>query len=485
LPNDLTPADARRRFRSYLTRLRNDFKTRIHALKKTHSEQDRLFQYYAEEVAKAGVMELHARLDLARKCIEQLIDRGWDPNDGERGSAFFSVFSIDDNQVDPLEDVADIVSWAYNDIGGNGRDVRAEYAARFAEERSYGMEQRIQDLRFYAPRRQEGGNVFNGPVGAAMFGYDSTANVTQVPQQPAGNAYSAVAVPAARATPLDGVTIVVTDAAGAPLENAQLAAISRATEAAAPMMPRTDQHGRASLPLPEGHDYVLLVAHEQYPGVIQRFTTSHGTTQNVSLTSRDKIGSHLISSVGYLPGLPQNRLNPIFESEARRWLYVDHLTAAGFAGQPYHIDLNRPLRLSDFAGERAIVRFLYLLGQTSLINFQLCPAPPMRGIVELADDVVRTLPKAVSYRQQVRDFVHGIRVAIKELYGTENYECHFDIRPIDIQRITALLDRLKQLGKREDIIGGESDWQTVNRLKMLLDDIEHAADQIDGGIRPL
>ena len=76
---------------------------------------------------------------------------------------------------------------------------------------------------------------------------------------------------------------------------------------------------------------------------------------------------------GHLPDF-SGRLNPILDHLDRMYLYATNIAIDEGKQQPVHFKLQQPLRLTDVKGSEWIVRFIEMLGTTSLLEY----GPPDR-----------------------------------------------------------------------------------------------------------
>lgn len=72
---------------------------------------------------------------------------------------------------------------------------------------------------------------------------------------------------------------------------------------------------------------------------------------------------------GRLPGLT-GRLNPILDNLDRMYLYATNIAIDEGRQQPVHFKLQEPLRLTDANGIRCVVRFVELIGNSSLLEYE-------------------------------------------------------------------------------------------------------------------
>ena len=72
---------------------------------------------------------------------------------------------------------------------------------------------------------------------------------------------------------------------------------------------------------------------------------------------------------GHLPELA-GRLNPILDNLDRMYLYATNVAIDEGKQQPVHFKLNQPLRLTDVNGSERIVRFIEMIGDSALLEYE-------------------------------------------------------------------------------------------------------------------
>ena len=77
---------------------------------------------------------------------------------------------------------------------------------------------------------------------------------------------------------------------------------------------------------------------------------------------------------GHLPGL-EGRLNPILDSLDRMYLYAANVAVDGGRQQPARFKLNEAMRLTDVHGAEWMVRFVEMMGNSSVLEYE---PPPRR-----------------------------------------------------------------------------------------------------------
>ena len=91
---------------------------------------------------------------------------------------------------------------------------------------------------------------------------------------------------------------------------------------------------------------------------------------NVELATLSKGGSMVIAQrTGQVPGLA-GRLNPILDKLDRMMLYADNIAINDGAQQPVHFSLEENLNLVDVNGTERVVRFIDMLGESSVLEYE-------------------------------------------------------------------------------------------------------------------
>lgn len=111
--------------------------------------------------------------------------------------------------------------------------------------------------------------------------------------------------------------------------------------------------------------YSMLIAHQNYPSALME-KLDLDSDLKVELSEIDNIGSIIIQSTGYIPGL-QGRLNPIFDSANRMYLYADNIAINGGKNQPVHFSINNAISLEDNQGTIINLIFRFINGHTTAL----------------------------------------------------------------------------------------------------------------------
>ena len=78
---------------------------------------------------------------------------------------------------------------------------------------------------------------------------------------------------------------------------------------------------------------------------------------------------------GRLPGLA-GRLNPILDNLDRMYLHATNVAIDEGRQQPVHFKLGESMRLTDVHGAEWLVRFVEMIGNSSLLEYE---PPPLRS----------------------------------------------------------------------------------------------------------
>lgn len=127
----------------------------------------------------------------------------------------------------------------------------------------------------------------------------------------------------------------------------------------------TDTEGIGYITIKTRREYAVIVAHPEFPSaVLERYDPN--TDLEIILNKLDNIGSVIIQSTGYIPGL-QGRLNPILDSSNRMYLYADNIAINNGENQPVNFSLNEPMLLEDSQGVVMSLIFRFINGRTTAL----------------------------------------------------------------------------------------------------------------------
>ena len=76
---------------------------------------------------------------------------------------------------------------------------------------------------------------------------------------------------------------------------------------------------------------------------------------------------------GHLPGLA-GRLNPILDNLDRMYLYATNVAIDQGRQQPVHFKLGDAMRLTDVHGAEWMVRFVEIMGNSAVLEYEPPPA---------------------------------------------------------------------------------------------------------------
>jgi hypothetical protein len=156
--------------------------------------------------------------------------------------------------------------------------------------------------------------------------------------------------------------VLVIDADSKPIQNVQIV-LSAANGTY--LQKDTDANGFAEFAIKTRREYSVLIAHPDYPScLVEKYDPN--VDLQITLNKVDNIGSIIIQSTGYIPGL-EGRLNPILDSANRTYLYADNISINDSKTQPVDIALNQPLTLEDSQGVIMNLIFRFINGSTTCL----------------------------------------------------------------------------------------------------------------------
>lgn len=134
---------------------------------------------------------------------------------------------------------------------------------------------------------------------------------------------------------------------------------------------RTDSDGRCVLVIKTRRPYRLLISHPEYPAaLVDRVDPAEGT--QVMLPRTENIGSIIVHSTGYIPGL-NGRLNPILDVNHRTYLYANNIAIDGGTPQPATFQVNIPFELEDANGVIVFATVKHIASRVALLQFTRRP----------------------------------------------------------------------------------------------------------------
>ena len=188
-----------------------------------------------------------------------------------------------------------------------------------------------------------------------------------------GGAELRLTLPSAR-SPMEGLEGEVSvTAAGGPLSGTQVVALYPNKTW---MQGETDTFGRVSFGF---HSDLPITVFCAAPGFTARVERDWRPTEplSVQLEELPAGGSTVFPErTGRLPGLT-GRLNPILDDRDRMYLYATNIAIDEGRQQPVHFKLNQPLRLTDVNGVEWTVRFVEMVGKSTLLEYE--PPNPHSG----------------------------------------------------------------------------------------------------------
>lgn len=130
---------------------------------------------------------------------------------------------------------------------------------------------------------------------------------------------------------------------------------------------KTDANGQCSIAVKTRRQFKLLAAHPIFPAMIINKVDPSETMQ-ITLPRTDNVGSTIIHSTGHIPGL-KGRLNPIFDTSDRTYLYADNIAINGGQSQPATFVINEPIELEDADGNVVFATVKHIAARVSLIQY--------------------------------------------------------------------------------------------------------------------
>jgi hypothetical protein len=160
------------------------------------------------------------------------------------------------------------------------------------------------------------------------------------------------------------LSVAITDDEGSPIPGCNVTAQA---DNGTTIEGLTGADGKAALMFATRRAFKLLVAHPSYPAaVVERVDPVDGVA--VTLPRTDNVGSVVMHSIGYIPGL-SGRLNPILDTSGRRYLYADNIAIDGGKPQPASFDINEPIELEDANGVVVYATVKYIASRVALLQY--------------------------------------------------------------------------------------------------------------------
>ncbi len=132
---------------------------------------------------------------------------------------------------------------------------------------------------------------------------------------------------------------------------------------------KTDTFGRVAFGFHSELPITVFCAAPGYSARVERDWRPPESLQ-VQLESLSMGGSAVFTEgTGHLPNLT-GRLNPILDNLDRMYLYATNIAIDEGMQQPVHFKLNQSLRLTDVNGFEWIVRFVEMIGKSTLLEYE-------------------------------------------------------------------------------------------------------------------
>ena len=139
------------------------------------------------------------------------------------------------------------------------------------------------------------------------------------------------------------------------------------------MMEETDTFGRVRFGFHSELPITVFCAAPAHRARVQR-SWRPPAPLSVELETLENGGSMVIpEQTGHLPGLA-GRLNPILDHLDRMYLYATNVAINEGRQQPVRFKLGEAMRLTDVHGAERLVRFLDMIGNSSVLEYE--PPPP-------------------------------------------------------------------------------------------------------------
>ncbi|MDP5339501.1 MAG: hypothetical protein NWQ28_13110 [Nodularia sp. (in: cyanobacteria)] len=181
----------------------------------------------------------------------------------------------------------------------------------------------------------------------------TTANFLTIPQKNAS-----------KINPISA-KIFIRDPQNNPINNAQVILVGKNNTY---LKSVTNKNGIAELKIKSNQSYNLLVAHQNFPGIVVRNFSPQKDSQQI-LKPKGKIGSIIFpDGTGYIRDL-KGRLNPIIDNLYRTYIYADNIAINGGEQQPVYFQIGKPLNLEDSEALTTQITIRFAQGNTFLIEF--------------------------------------------------------------------------------------------------------------------
>lgn len=159
-------------------------------------------------------------------------------------------------------------------------------------------------------------------------------------------------------------SICVFDNAGNPIFKAQ---VSLSADNGTYLSSVTDENGSGKFTISTRRMYKVLVAHPDFQSVIFD-NYDPNSDLKIELTELENVGSIIISSTGYIPGL-EGRLNPILDSSNRMYIYATNIAINDGKNQPVVFKIDEAFTLEDKHGVVMNIIVRYISNEITLMDY--------------------------------------------------------------------------------------------------------------------
>lgn len=158
----------------------------------------------------------------------------------------------------------------------------------------------------------------------------------------------------------------LTDVQGRPIQHAEVALIAANGTY---RLAQSDEHGVATLELPDAQPGTLFVAHPRQRALLEPDFQPQ-SKHRLTLTGGSEQGSVILTlSVGQVPGL-EGRLNPIRDNLGRTYVYGENISFNDQPDQPCSFIRDVPFLAEDAQRHRFKLTIREIIGRTTLLDFK-------------------------------------------------------------------------------------------------------------------
>jgi len=130
---------------------------------------------------------------------------------------------------------------------------------------------------------------------------------------------------------------------------------------------KTNESGITEIKITTRRKYKILIAHKEYGGqIIEDWDPIDNI--KIKLQFTENTGSIFCYSSCYVPNF-SGRLNIIYDTSYRTYLYAENISFKGQTQQPYSFKLNEPFELEDANGTVLVCTVIYISGRISLMQY--------------------------------------------------------------------------------------------------------------------